>query len=417
MEIDSVEISPSDSMEGTQTLQTPKRVTLSRRDSVEDPEVFPLASTPLVFGTIRTPKTRRKSDIHELLPELIARNDSEGRPFTFIGPDRDISELYIIDAAFYSAGGKSVTRCTEIQTDRTFIMKRRTREGRGGESERRWCRIMERIIRLVHHPHIVSIHEICEDQNAFYVIMEECNGGQLLELLLNKNLMTQRECKGIIQQILSAVDHLHENGLIHRDIKPENIMFDTTHMGETIIKLIDFDTCEEIGSRRLSLAVNPSDRPLRKRSTTVVGTLGYIAPECFNGEYSFASDLYSIGVIMYILMTGDLPFDDDIYNSPPGSVEQSCMVEQLQIAGSPKSRRVQSKLTNLEIDWEVPPWSQLPMARDLCTRLLNPDPSERISSCTEALGHPWLSGVAIQTAPLTPSRSKIQYIPMNYIYL
>ena len=144
------------------------------------------------------------------------------------------------------------------------------------------------------------------------------------------------------------------------------------------------------------MAISPSDRPLRRRSSRVIGTLGYIAPECFNGEYSVASDLFSIGVIFYTLMTGDLPFDDSIYESHHEA-------EELQVAGSPKSKRVQKGLTSAKVDWNVSPWPQLALAKDLCQKLIQTDPEERMSSCREALEHPWL----VTVMPVTPFRSNV----------
>lgn len=329
---------------------------------------------------LKTPKARRKSDIHDLLPEMLSRHDSETNVFHVLRVGESLSDLYAVDAAFYSVGGKSVTRCKELSSGKVFVMKRRAKDSYGTEVERHWRRVMERLLQMPPNPNIVSIHEVVEDEEAFYIVMDECDGGQLFDLLLRESSMTQKECKRIIRQLLLAVGHLHENGLIHRDIKPENVMLQKQE-GENRLKLIDFDTCDEIVSRRLSIAtVTP-----KKKSTRVIGTLGYIAPESFSGEYSTASDLFSVGVIFYIIMTGDMPFDDSIYRPSPGEGDQ-----ELELAGSPRSRKVASKLGHSKIDWESSPWTQIPGARDLCQKLLSTDPEDRISSCEEALKHSWL---------------------------
>lgn len=348
----------------------------------------------------RTPKARRKSDIHELLPEMLLRHDSDGGSFRLVGPGETVSDFYAMDVAFYSVGAKSVTKCTELASGKSFVMKRRARDANGCDAERPWRRVMEKLLRSERDRHIVAFHEILEDDAAFYIVMEECDGGQLFDLLLRESSMSTRECKRIVREILLAVEYLHDHGLLHRDIKPENIMLSKEN-GENVIKLIDFDTCDEIAPRRLSLAMTPSDRVLKRRSTRVIGTLGYIAPESFSGEYSTASDLFSVGVIFFILMTGDMPFDDAIYHSfaaPEGEDDD------IQLVGSPRAKRVSKTLAASQIDWTMNPWPQLPMARDLCQRLLATDPEARLKSCEQALSHPWLASAALQSVPATPAK-------------
>ena len=337
----------------------------------------------------KTPKARRKSDIHDLLPELLSRHESEVHCFNQLEPGQSISDIYALDEQMYSFGAKSVCRCTELKSSKRYVMKRRLKEAYGGEVERHWRRVMEKLLRGDPNRHIVMIREVLEDDTAFYIIMEECNGGQLFDLLLRESAMSAKELKRIIREILTALEYLHDLGLIHRDIKPENIML-TEENGESVIKLIDFDTCDEIVSRRLSLAVTPSEKTNRKRSTRIVGTLGYIAPESFNGEYSTASDLFSVGVIFYILMTGDMPFDDSIFHSSvPG-----CEKDEFEIVGSNQSKQVLNNLMHATVDWNISPWPQMPTARDLCQKLLAFDPEDRITTCREALSHPWLSANA-----------------------
>ena len=342
----------------------------------------------LVFADVpKTPKTRRKSDIHDLLPEMLSHHNSEENAFQFLRLGETISTFYTMDTAFYSVGAKSVTRCVEVGSGKPYVMKQRLKDAYGGDNERHWRRVMERLLRMEPNRHVVAIHRVLEDDTAFYIVMDECNGGQLFDLLLKESAITQRECKRIIREILTAVGHLHDNGLIHRDIKPENIMLSNVD-GESRIQLIDFDTCEEMASRRLSAAVTPSKGSLCRRSSRVIGTLGYIAPESFNGEYSTASDLFSIGIIFFILMTGDMPFDDGIYLT--AKVEGA--EDELQTVGSPQTKRVFSQLVESQIDWTMSPWPQLPLARDLCQRLLETNPDNRLSSCDEALAHAWLAG-------------------------
>ena len=371
--------------------------TASETDNTES------ANTPA--GVPATPVLkRRKSDINELLPELLNRDDVKFRVI-----ESKITDLYELDTPFYTVGAKSVTRCKCVKTGASFVMKQRVRDPAAPESERAWRSIMSKILRIEYCPNIVQIHEILEDETSFYIVMEECSGGQLLDYLLNKATMTQRECKRLVRDILIALAKLHEVGLIHRDIKPENIMFSNTDFENeetNHLKLIDFDTCEEVGSDKLSLSATTPSR--KRRSRRVIGTLGYIAPESFNGEYSAASDLFSVGIILFILITGDMPFDDSIYhigsrdNRDGSSASDPEPLDDIQIVGSPRNKRVVNELKASKIDWDANPWPQVPQARNLCQRLLELGPDERLSSAKDALSHPWLS--SSKSVPTSPIR-------------
>jgi len=235
--------------------------------------------------------------------------------------------------------------------------------------ERAWREIMSQLCSMRStSAHVLDITEILEDDKSFFIVMPMCEGGELFNFLITEAEVPESECKRIMREILQAIGHLHANNMIHRDVKPENILFDVDkdcrHSPKTL-KLIDFDTCM-------------GWTPVTPKSRQFVGTPGYIAPEALLGEASPQSDLWSVGVICYILMTGETPWVT-IDTLEDGTV------------GSPGAKRMYKSLKDAVIDWDCPPWPDFPLARDLCQKLMAFDAEERPISAPEALDHPWLA--------------------------
>ena len=161
-------------------------------------------------------------------------------------------------------------------------------------------------LRKISHPNIVNIHEIFEDSHQYYIMSEYCEGGELFDAITAKGFYSELDAAKIIKQILQAVTYLHDNNIVHRDLKPENIMLLSTKNDETSLKLIDFGT----------VIHKP---PKGKKLTKFIGTSYYIAPEVILESYDEKCDVWSCGVILYILLCGYPPFNGvsnpDIYNS------------------------------------------------------------------------------------------------------
>jgi len=147
------------------------------------------------------------------------------------------------------------------------------------------------------HPNIVKYHETYENDEFLYIVMEYCSGGDLFDLITKRSKgepLKESVIAEIMKDLLLAINHCHENKVVHRDIKAENVM-----VGEDgTIKLIDFGlSCQNTSKQ--------------SKMSDIVGTPYYVAPEVLKGNYSSKCDLWSLGVLFYILLSGYLPFNGE----------------------------------------------------------------------------------------------------------
>ncbi|GFP88180.1 CDPK-related kinase 3 [Phtheirospermum japonicum] len=202
------------------------------------------------------------------------------------------------------------------------------------------------------HKHLVRFYDACEDANNVYIIMELCEGGELLDKILAKGgKYTEEEAKLIIVQILSVVSFCHLQGVVHRDLKPENFLF-SSRSEDADMKLIDFGLSD----------FTRTD----ERLNDIVGSAYYVAPEVLHRSYSVEADIWSIGVITYILLCGSRPFwartESGIFRA----------------------------VLRADPNFEDMPWPSVsPHAKDFVRRLLNKDYRKRMTAA-QALTHPWL---------------------------
>ena len=148
-----------------------------------------------------------------------------------------------------------------------------------------------RLLASVSHPNIVSITTAEKQDNLFFIVMEYVQGETLENVIAARGALDVNRTLDFTCQICNAVDHAHRQGVIHRDLRPANVLITENDM----VKVADFGT-----SRFLEIAAH---------GTTVIGSPPYMAPEQFHGKAVFASDLYSLGVTMYQMLTGILPYD------------------------------------------------------------------------------------------------------------
>lgn len=146
------------------------------------------------------------------------------------------------------------------------------------------------IMKEIDHPHIVKIYEYFETDYHIFIVMELLENGDLFERIQKEDYFSEMAAKKIIKTLLEAVNYLHKKNIVHRDLKPENILFTKND----VLKIADFGT---------------SKFKKKKKMRNTHGTPYYIAPEVINGNYNEKCDIWSIGVILYILLSGYPPFN------------------------------------------------------------------------------------------------------------
>ena len=210
------------------------------------------------------------------------------------------------------------------------------------------------ILKKLDHPFILKVLEFHPDRNKYYIITDYCPEGELFDEIQKKDRFSEKETAYILYQVLLAIRYIHKMRIFHRDIKPENIMIvGRQPSGLLDVKLIDFGTAKVFNEY--------------KKNKGIVGSSYYIAPEVVKGKYDEACDLWSIGVIMYILLVGTPPFNGD---------DEDDIIRAVTIG---------------KYDTSYPQYTSLSdNAKDLITRLLKFNPKERITA-EEALNHPFFN--------------------------
>ncbi|WCJ33317.1 Calcium-dependent protein kinase (CDPK) family protein [Euphorbia peplus] len=206
---------------------------------------------------------------------------------------------------------------------------------------------------LTGHKNLIQFYDAYEDENNVYIVMELCKGGELLDRILTRGgKYPEEEAKAVMVQILSVAAYCHLQGVVHRDLKPENFLFSTKE-DNSQLKAIDFG---------LSDYVKPDER-----LNDIVGSAYYVAPEVLHRSYGTEADMWSIGVIAYILLCGSRPFwartESGIFRA----------------------------VLKADPIFNEAPWPSLsPEAADFVKGLLNKDYRKRLTAA-QALSHPWLA--------------------------
>jgi len=265
---------------------------------------------------------------------------------------RNIHDKYVLGRELGRGEFGITYLCTDKETEEMLacksISKRKLRTAIDIEDVRREVAIMNN---LPQHPNIVTLKATYEDEHAVHLVMELCEGGELFDRIVARGHYSERAAAAVTRTIVEVVQMCHKNGVMHRDLKPENFLF-ANKKENSALKAIDFG---------LSVFFKPGER-----FSEIVGSPYYMAPEVLKRNYGPEVDVWSAGVILYILLCG----------VPPFWAETEQGVAQAILRG--------------QIDFKRDPWPKVSEhAKGLVRQMLEPDPKIRLTA-QQVLDHHWL---------------------------
>ncbi|CAO2182577.1 unnamed protein product [Urochloa humidicola] len=267
-------------------------------------------------------------------------------------PMEDVRSIYTVGKELGRGQFGVTSLCTHKATGERFacktIAKRKLSTKEDVEDVRREVQIM---YHLAGQPNIVELKGAYEDKQSVHLVMELCAGGELFDRIIAKGKYTERAAASLLRTIVEIVHTCHSLGVIHRDLKPENFL------------LLSKDENAPLKATDFGLSVFFKQGEVFK---DIVGSAYYIAPEVLKRSYGPEADIWSIGVILYILLCGVPPFwaesEHGIFNA----------------------------ILRGQVDFSSDPWPRIsPGAKDLVKKMLTTDPKKRISAY-DVLNHPWI---------------------------
>ncbi|XP_078285852.1 death-associated protein kinase 2-like isoform X2 [Rhinoraja longicauda] len=266
-----------------------------------------------------------------------------------------VEEFYEIGEELGSGQFAIVRKCSEKQAGvefaAKFIKKRQVRASRRGVRREEIEREVH-ILQQIQHPNVITLHDVYENKTDVILILELVSGGELFDFLAQKESLSEEEATAFIKQILDGVKYLHSKNIAHFDLKPENIML-LDKIPVPHIKLIDFGLAHKIEAG--------------VEFKNIFGTPEFVAPEIVNYEpLGLPADMWSIGVITYILLSGASPF----------------------LGESKQETLANISAMNYEFDEEFFSHTS-ELAKDFIKNLLVKDTRKRLN-IKDALSHPWI---------------------------
>jgi len=274
--------------------------------------------------------------------------------------NRDIHEFYELQEEIGRGSFSIVRKAKNKKSNEQFAVKC---------IQKRFIKLhlLEREIKIMKqlkHPNILPLIEVFEDKEHIFLILQLVTGGELFDKIVEKGNYSERDASMIVNQILQAVAYLHKNGIVHRDLKPENLLCSESKDHDIHIYVADFGLSRVFKDNQ--------------QLNTYCGSPEYVAPEVLACvPYEKAVDIWSVGVITYILLTGFLPFYDK---------NHAVLFEKIQ---------------NVDYNWDDCP-EVSPAAKHFIQHLLVKDSKKRYTA-ESALNHPWVKGEGVSKLSLRPS--------------
>jgi serine/threonine protein kinase len=269
----------------------------------------------------------------------------DGQPriedFYTVGRDIGRGAFSVVREAFNKMTGEKVA----VKSIRTKFIKNKL-----------LMREIEIMKKVGNHPNILKLYEVYETKKHLYLVLELVTGGELFDQIVARGEYSEKDASNIVQQIIAAVAHLHANGIAHRDLKPQNLLCAGPNGDD--IRVADFGLSKIFGEGEYL--------------ETCCGSPEYVAPEVLECKpYDKACDLWSVGVITYVLLTGCFPFWDK------------------------NNAVLYEKIRNVDYGW--PEGVEIsPEAKHLIQHLIEKHPERRYTA-EQALAHPWVTGKGVST--------------------
>ncbi|CAM9183967.1 unnamed protein product, partial [Ectocarpus fasciculatus] len=264
---------------------------------------------------------------------------------------RKFEDLYSTGDVLGEGAFSVVRSCTEKATGNQVATKIVQRTGVSAEDISDLRREVE-ILRTINSPYVTQCYDFFEDDAQFHVVLEYLAGGELFDRIVKKSVYNEGEARDLVCRLLMAVKSCHDQHVVHRDLKPENLLL-KSHTDDIDVKLADFGFAVRVDT----------DKSL----TTACGTPGYVAPEILRRDpYGRPSDMWSMGVITFIILGGYPPFYDE--------------------SDKELFRKIKAGAYEFHTDY----WKHISEdAKDLIRRMLVVNPDQRIT-VDEALSHAWM---------------------------